>query len=63
MGAAMTAKAAYFALIVQAMFGSVKSFADGCGAKITVMEGGEHWFHTPAQMRFLDNWIKNCFEE
>jgi len=27
------------------------------GAELTVMEEGEHWFHTDEQMRFLDNWI------
>ena len=24
---------------------------------VTVMEGGEHWFHTEEQMEFLDQWI------
>jgi hypothetical protein len=24
------------------------------------MESGEHWFHTEAQMRFLDDWIRSC---
>ena len=24
---------------------------------VTVMEGGEHWFHTVEQMKFLDEWI------
>ena len=28
-------------------------------AELTVMPGGEHWFHTKEQMQFLDNWIKN----
>lgn len=41
----------------------VKRFAESCGARITVMEGGEHWFHTPVQMSFLDEWIINCFKE
>ena len=27
-------------------------------AALTVLEGGEHWFHTEEQMQFLDNWIK-----
>ena len=27
-------------------------------ATLTVMEGGEHWFHTEDQMQFLDRWIK-----
>ena len=27
------------------------------GAELTVMPEGEHWFHTPEQMRFLDAWL------
>ena len=26
-------------------------------ARLTVMETGEHWFHTGEEMRFLDRWI------
>ena len=26
----------------------------GCG--LTVMEDGEHWFHTPEQLDFLREW-------
>ena len=26
-------------------------------ATLTIMEGGEHWFHTDLQMKFLDYWI------
>ena len=37
---------------------TVSNFAKAHGASLTVMEEGEHWFHTPEQMRFLDNWIK-----
>ena len=33
-------------------------FAKTHDAELTVMEEGEHWFHTDEQMRFLDNWIK-----
>ena len=33
-------------------------FAKTHDAELTVMEEGEHWFHTDGQMRFLDNWIK-----
>ena len=25
-------------------------------AKLTLMEGGEHWFHTPAQRTALPEW-------
>ena len=37
---------------------TVAAFANKTGACLTVMEDGEHWFHTEAQMRFLDQWIK-----
>ena len=36
---------------------TVSAFARRHHAKLTVMPGGEHWFHTPEQMRFLDDWI------
>ena len=38
---------------------TVGSFAKATGADLTVMEGGEHWFRTEEQMRFLDRWIKD----
>jgi len=37
---------------------TVSAFAARIGAGLTVMEGGEHWFHTEEQMRFLDEWIR-----
>lgn len=36
---------------------TVVGFAKAHGADLTVMENGEHWFHTPEQMAFLDSWI------
>ena len=39
---------------------TVRSFAEKHNAALTVMEQGEHWFHTDEQMRFLDDWIRNC---
>ena len=33
-------------------------FAKQTGAILTVMNGGEHWFHTVKQMEFLDDWIR-----
>ena len=36
---------------------TMQEFADKVGATITVMEGGEHWFHTEEQIEFLDRWI------
>ena len=38
---------------------AVAAFAARCGAELTVMDGGEHWFHTPEQMAFLDAWIRD----
>lgn len=37
---------------------TVEAFARRTGATLTVMEGGEHWFHTKAQMQFLDAWVR-----
>ena len=42
---------------------TMSEFAKSVGATITVMEGGEHWFHTAEQMEFLDAWIKKVMEE
>lgn len=36
---------------------TVTAFAERCGASLTVMPGGEHWFHTEQQLRFLDHWL------
>ena len=38
---------------------TISAFADQIGATLTVMEEGEHWFHTDVQMQFLDDWIRN----
>ena len=37
---------------------TVRAFAEKHNAALTVMEGGEHWFHTEKQMQFLDDWIR-----
>lgn len=39
-------------------FETVCAFSKNHGASLTVMEGGEHWFHTEEQMRFLDAWVR-----
>ena len=36
---------------------TMTGFADRIGATLTVLENGEHWFHTEEQMLFLDRWI------
>lgn len=42
-------------------FETMSRFASKIGAPLTVMPGGEHWFHTPEQMAFLDAWIGEAF--
>ena len=37
---------------------TINNFAETHNVPLTVMEEGEHWFHTEKQMVFLDNWIK-----
>ena len=37
---------------------TMKAFAKQTEAELTVMQGGEHWFHTETQMAFLDAWIR-----
>ena len=41
---------------------TISDFARRTGSSLEVMPGGEHWFHTPEQMAFLDGWIqrKSC---
>ena len=38
---------------------TVTAFAETHGAWLTVMENGEHWFHTEEQMRVLNEWVKS----
>lgn len=37
---------------------TITAFARRVGATLTVMEDGEHWFHTPEQLDFLDDWLR-----
>ena len=37
---------------------TITNFANTIGATLTIMNNGEHWFHTEGQMIFLDNWFK-----
>ena len=39
---------------------TIKEFAMEHNTTLTIMEQGEHWFHTEEQMTFLDNWIRTC---
>lgn len=36
---------------------TISDFAKKTSAELTVMQGGEHWFHTDEQMKFVDGWI------
>lgn len=36
---------------------TIEAFAARAGASLTVMPGGEHWFHTPEQLAFLEDWL------
>ncbi len=37
---------------------TMQAFAAEHAAGLTVMEDGEHWFHTDEQMEFLDKWLQ-----
>jgi len=39
---------------------TIREFAEKTGAGVTVMENGEHFFHTREQMDFLSRWIEEC---
>lgn len=38
----------------------ITDFARKNGCSLTILQGGEHYFHTAEQMQFLDTWIVNC---
>ena len=38
---------------------TVDDFARQFGCTVTVMENGEHWFHTEEQLSVLDAWLQN----
>ena len=37
---------------------TILNFTNKSKANLTIMKGGEHWFHTDEQMNFLDKWFK-----
>ncbi len=37
--------------------GRVREFAQAHHAELTVMQDGDHWFHTEEQLEFLDEWF------
>lgn len=42
---------------------TITAFAKKARASLTVMQNGEHWFHTAEQMNFLDNWLTKNIKE
>ncbi|MBR1432826.1 alpha/beta hydrolase [Ruminococcus sp.] len=36
---------------------TITEFAEHTGAGLTVMQGGEHWFHTEEQLNFMTKWL------
>ncbi|MFQ7856668.1 MAG: hypothetical protein ACLRIS_17670 [Flavonifractor plautii] len=41
---------------------AVEDFARRFGGALTVLEGGEHWFHTPEQLAALHRWESDVLE-
>lgn len=39
----------------------IDDFVKRFHCRLTVMENGEHWFHTPEQLAVLEQWIKNNY--
>ncbi len=37
---------------------TINYFVNAHNASLTIMQDGEHWFHTEKQVKFLNNWIK-----
>lgn len=42
---------------------TVDDFAQRFGCAVTVMENGEHWFHTAEQLAVLDAWVQKETEQ
>ena len=41
---------------------TIHKFANDVNAELTIMQNGEHWFHTAEQMAFLDDWIRGLLK-
>ena len=39
---------------------TINQFIGAHNANLTVMENGEHWFHTDEQLAFLDSWMEKA---
>jgi alpha-beta hydrolase superfamily lysophospholipase len=42
---------------------NVDAFVKRFSCKLTVMPGGEHWFHTPEQLDVLEKWTKDALAD
>ena len=42
-------------------YDTISTFLEMHSANLTIMENGEHWFHTEEQMKFLDKWIQRLY--
>ena len=43
-------------------FETITQFVKQTGANVTIMKNGEHWFHSPDQVKFHDAWLKQCLK-
>ena len=41
---------------------TIHKFANDVNAELTIMQNGEHWFHTTEQIAFLDDWIRGLLK-
>lgn len=41
-------------------FKTIENFVHAFNCDVSVMKDGEHWFHTPQQLRFLKDWYEQC---
>lgn len=41
----------------------VDTFVKQYRCKLTVINGGEHWFHTPEQLEMLERWTKDAMTD
>ena len=41
---------------------TVDAFVQRFGCGLTVLEEGEHWFHTPEQLAALEAWTRRALE-
>ena len=38
---------------------TIKSFSDKFNCELTILEDGEHYFHTEEQLKYYKEWLKN----